>query len=296
MLGVLPGFVAVGELGYVWKRTLLENRLCGCGRRFLECPFWDRVGVEAFGGWEAVDLDAVLSLGHTVGRHRFIPLLLAPRLSPEFERKMRKYGELMSTLYRAIGVVSGSRVIVDSTLDPTLAFVLRRQPDIDLRLVHLVRDSRGTAFSWTRRIERSDTAEPSGYIRTYHPASTAVRWTLDHLLVHVLSALGSEATRVRYEDLVTSPRTEIARIVEDLGEDVRGGDLAFLTAPHIVLGQDHTVAGNRMRLQHGRFTLQLDDEWKTALGERDRALTTVLSWPLLRAYGYTRRPALRRSR
>jgi hypothetical protein len=55
LLGALPGFEAVGEVGRIWDKGLIENVTCGCGRPFRDCSFWSRVGDRAFGGWDAVD-------------------------------------------------------------------------------------------------------------------------------------------------------------------------------------------------------------------------------------------------
>jgi hypothetical protein len=149
MLGELPGFVSTGEVRFIWERGLVENRLCGCGEPFRECPFWRSVGEEAFGSWDALDADDVVALDRSVNRHRYIPLLVAPRLSRSFERRLERYVEILSRLYAAIDRVSGGACVVDSTKDPPFAFLLRRVPTLDLRVVHLVRDSRGVAFSWT---------------------------------------------------------------------------------------------------------------------------------------------------
>ncbi|MEK8106123.1 hypothetical protein NKG94_14870 [Micromonospora sp. M12] len=40
VLGQLPGFFAAGELRYLWRRGLLENRPCGCGSPLADCPVW----------------------------------------------------------------------------------------------------------------------------------------------------------------------------------------------------------------------------------------------------------------
>ena len=46
MVGQIPAHRSTGELGYITTHSLQENRLCGCGARFLDCPFWTRVGQE----------------------------------------------------------------------------------------------------------------------------------------------------------------------------------------------------------------------------------------------------------
>jgi hypothetical protein len=287
MLGQIPGVVSTGELAYIWTHGLKQNRLCGCGARFLDCPFWTSVGREAFGGWNAVDVERMLALERNVNRHRFVPFLLRPRIRPQFDRDLRAYGAVLSALYRGIHVVGRSRVIVDSTIDPAYGFLLRHVPDLDLRLVHLVRDSRGTSHSWTRKVQRSDRVDDLVYMRRFHPALTAMRWTLYHSLVDVLGHVGLTACVVRYEDVATAPREQVMRIARAIGVAIDPTrDLDFIGDGEVELGTNHTVAGNRMRLHRGTLPLRVDDAWRGDLSAGHRRAVTLASWPLLRQYGY----------
>jgi hypothetical protein len=295
MLGELPGFVSTGELGYLWTRGLQENRLCGCGSRFHDCAFWERVGLSAFGGWGQLDSADVARLRGEVLRHRFAHLLLAPRVSRTFEAKLRPFAELLARLYTGIAAVSGARVIVDSTVDAPYGFLLRHVPNLDVRTVHLVRDSRATAFSWTKRVPRADYLDEATFLPTFHPADTALRWTADHLLVHLLARLGGGALLLRYEDLVADPRSKLNLVARSAGEAVQSADLTFVRPGCVELGLGHTVAGSRMRLQRGEVPLELDDGWRDRLPSGHRRAVTALSLPLLAGYGYLSPPTGGRS-
>ncbi|MGH2944718.1 MAG: sulfotransferase [Solirubrobacteraceae bacterium] len=286
MLGEIPGVISTGELAYLWTHGLEQNQLCGCGQRFLECPFWHEVGQRAFGGWSNVDVDAMLRLERAVNRHRFLPLLLEPRLSPEYDRRLRRYAEILGRIYHGIQQAGGARLIIDSTIDPAYGFLLRHVPNLDLRLVHLVRDSRATAFSWTRLQRKTDRVDAVVYQRRFRPGATALRWTAYHLLVHALGKTGVRPMLVKYENVIASPRDEIERIMQHAEEPIRGDMLGFLAPGDVRLGVNHTVAGSLMRLRRGPLPIRLDDEWHHALAARDRRTVTLLSWPLLRAYGY----------
>ena len=89
-------------------------------------------------------------------RHRNIPLLALPRLFPEHARKVDRYAELTARVYAAILTVSGAEIVVDSTKNPPYAYFLRRAPGVGLRVLHLVRDSRGVVHSWMKRVERPE--------------------------------------------------------------------------------------------------------------------------------------------
>jgi len=287
MLGQLPGVFSTGELAYIWSHGLSENRLCGCGARFLDCSFWNRVGETAFGGWEQVDVDRMVALERAVNRHRYVPFLLVPQISPAFRRKLEEYACVLGRIYRAILAVSGAHLIVDSTIDPAYGFVLTHVSGLDVQLVHMVRDSRATAFSWTRWQRRRDRVDEVMYQRRFHPAMTAARWVIYHLLIHVLARrTGPPKTRILYEHVVASPKDQICRIMRDVGEPVDETQLAFLRHGEATLETNHTVAGSLMRLKKGPLPIRLDDEWTSALTSRHRRLVTLITWLLLRAYGY----------
>ncbi|MDP8911041.1 MAG: sulfotransferase [Actinomycetota bacterium] len=286
MLGQIPHLIPVGELRFIWKRGLVENQLCGCGARFRDCEFWTTVGEVAFGGWDAVDVNEMVELEDSIDRHRFLPLLLFPRLSPTYARRLRRYAELVSRLYHGIEAAAGGGIVVDSTKDPPFAFLLRRVPGLDVRVVHLVRDSRGVAFSWTKRVQKPERVDRVEHMDVYHPVGMSFRWLVYNVLVHLLERVGVPRLLLRYESLVTAPEEEIRRIIRHAGEEVRDEDLDFLEDGSVELGVHHTVAGNPMRFSRGRIALRVDDEWKTQLDRAQQRLIAVLTWPLLKRYGY----------
>jgi len=292
MLGRLPGFVAVGELGYIWDRGLTENMACGCGTSFRQCSFWTRVGEEAFGGWDAFDARAALDLrkqvtlrGLPMSHPSSLPLIAAARIWPAYQEKVRRYAWLMKRLYHGIRMTSGASVIVDSMKQPYHVYVARRVPEIDLRVVHLVRDSRGVAYSQTKWVERQSALAGPYRVRR-SPVKTGVRYLWINLAYHMLGRSGVPMIRVEYETFVLSPREEIMRIAGFAGARPNEDDLGFIHGDDLELPTDHLVAGNRMRLQAGRLILRVDDEWRTRLSDRHRRTVSLLTWPLLSRYGY----------
>jgi hypothetical protein len=295
LLGQLPGFFSTGELAYIWTHGLQENRLCGCGARFLDCEFWTEVGRVAFGGWERVDADRMRELELSVNRHRYVPFLVEPRLSRAFRRSLEGYTDVLSRIYAAIAVISGNDVIVDSTIDPAYGLLLRHVPSLDLRVVHVVRDSRATAFSWTRWQRRTDRVDTEMYQRRFRPPVTALRWMIYHGLTTALETLQREQLVIRYEDVVADPAAQIRRVTSFIDRPISSDDLSFLGQGQAEMGVNHTVAGSVMRLNCGPLAIRLDDEWTRALPKRQRLAVNALSFPLLRHYGYVDRALWKRA-
>jgi hypothetical protein len=292
LLGQLPGFVDVGELRYMWTRRLGKrgNVLCGCGTLLHECPFWEQVGDEAFGGWDALDAAHVLALERAVERERLLPLLLEPRVSRTYVTKLTEYADLLGRLLRGISRVSRARVVVDGSKLLSRALVLRHVGGIDLSFLHIVRDSRGVAFSWSKRIARPETVGTVAYMPRFGPAAVSARWLYHNVGAHLLGLLGHPHAFMRYEMFVEDPRAELSRILQVLGQadSVRG--LGFL-GQEMSLKPTHSVWGNPMRLDTQAVAIRLDDQWRRDMRQRDRRVVTALTWPLLYAYGYTGRHA-----
>ena len=83
-------------------------------------------------------------------------------------------------------------------------------------------------------------------------------------------------------------RNPAARLLAVLRFAGVGGpdDLGFLRDDTASLAQSHTVDGNPMRFATGPLTIRVDEEWRSRMGERDRAIVSTLTAPLLHHYGY----------
>ena len=288
MLGRLDDVWSVGELVHLWERGVKENNRCGCGQRFAACPFWHRVGQVAFGGWDRLDIEEVLALKASVDRNRYLPLMVLPGLSPAYRARMERYLALLERLYAAVGEVSGRPLVVDASKHASAAFLIRRLRGADLRLVHLVRDSRGVAFSWTKRMRRTEVVEGDALMATNTPLHMSARYLGYNLLFHLLRRLGVPTLRLRYESLVRDPVPELTRVLGHAGRAPAAGELRFVGDGWVELAPSHALAGNPMRFRSGRVPLRVDEEWRGQLRRRHRLVTSVSTWPLLLAYGYLR--------
>lgn len=281
MLGQIDSFFSVGELSYVWDRNVIENRVCGCGLPFDECPVWSKVIEEAFGGIDGVNAYEMIALRDSGARTRHVPLMLMPFGEVVLENRLRRYLDNLGSLYRAIGKTTRSRVIVDSSKLPSYGYALGMVPDVDLYVVHLVRDPRAVTHSWSRKVVQPDT----GTAMTVHSsARSSLIWDAWNASVEAIWRGHSDRyLRLRYEDFVRSPREAIEQVLDLLGEAAR---LPFVGEREVELGATHTVAGNPSRFKTGKVELKLDEEWKTKMKPSDKRIVTALTWPLLRRYGY----------
>ena len=292
LLGELPGVCSAGEVVHLWQRGVFDGERCGCGEPFGSCPFWREVGRVAFGGWTEVDVRRITELRCRVDRSRFIPLLAAPVLRPSVRRELDEYLGYYQRIYSAIAEISERPTVVDSSKHASLAFCLRWQAQLDLRVVHVVRDSRAVAFSWTRRVSRPESSSAT-YMTTYSPSTTAGLWNAQNGALALLAIEGVPTLRVRYEDLVIAPSATLARVADFAGIAAGSAQLGFLGSDADARWADlhaaHTASGNPMRFTTGKIAIRMDDRWRTAMPAPARRTVTALTLPLLARYGYAGR-------
>jgi hypothetical protein len=91
---------------------------------------------------------------------------------------------------------------------------------------------------------------------------------------------------VRYESFVRHPGEEVRRIASFAGVMIEDAALSSIDGNMVTLPEDHLVAGNRMRFASGAIELHIDDEWARKLTRAQRRTVSLVTWPLLRRYGY----------
>jgi hypothetical protein len=286
LLGQVPGLCSVGELVHIWRRGLVDGQLCGCGEPFPACAFWSKVGEIAFGGWDGVDAAEMLRLQRRVDRNRYIPLMILPRLWPAYGRRMRAYASRLGRLYQAIAEAAGGQIVVDSTKHASTAFLLRRVEGIELRVIHLVRDPRGVAYSWTKQVRKPEVPDRDEYMPRYHPVRMAARWLVYNLLFHLHRWMGTPSVFLRYESLIDDPAGEVRRVLGAVGARSAPERLGFIDGSQVTLAPSHSVAGNPMRFREGSLPLRVDAAWRRAMEPRQQRAVALLTWPLMRRYGY----------
>jgi len=284
ILGQIEGFFCVGELRFIWERNFIENRLCGCGVRFLDCEVWRQVLDTAFGSIEHINVHEMVSLCQKA-RTRHLPLLLIPQGRQLAGTYLRKYLNNVEKLYRAIHSCTNSRVIIDSSKFPSYGCLLGMIPAIDLHVVHLIRDARAVAYSWWQRRKVEPDRAKHPYMERHHPIKSSLLWNSwnataeifwRHTPVHYMA--------LRYEDFIDKPRESTEQILSLVGEhDLQ---LPFVNEREVKLGFNHTVSGNPNRFRTGTVRLRRDEEWMSRMTLSNRVLVTLLTWPLLMKYKY----------
>ena len=273
ILGNHPEIESFGDLIDLTRFGWLNNELCSCGKNGNDCPFWSRVQHE-WVKYASITIEEYLALQNTFEHIRSIP-----RLCKEKVRKSTKfmlYEDHTLLLFKAIRAVSNKPFIADASKTPGRAFALSLMPEIDLRLIHLVRDARGVAFS-----KKKPTIPPATPVLV-----SAVIWVLVNIFsTWVCRQLGAEkARRIRYEDFTDTPE----KILNEIGP-LSGVDLTDIAAA-VSVGESmhigHIIAGNRIRMDGGVLPRSADREWTGKPSINERCLIKIIAGGLMRYYGF----------
>lgn len=285
------GFFSVGELRYVWTRNFQENQLCASGEPFRESPFWQKVVEEAYGGFDQIDAAYVESLREKVERLRYQPRIWLDQkgiktLTEDYQATLREYQGYLGKLYQAIQKVSNCDYILDSSKNSPHAYMLHTMDDVDLYVLHLIRDSRAFAYSWQRKKVRPEIHWKTEYMAQFPISLSIRRWNSENVLVAMLDSIGAPYKRLRYEDFAHDPQSGLDVIWDLLGlTQYKLQDL--LDRYQHDDKPNYSVSGNPIRFgERKEIKIRLDEEWQENMPFRQKLFMTLGTLPLLLWYRY----------
>jgi hypothetical protein len=201
---------------------------------------------------------------------------------------MEEYRQALGRLYRGVQAATGSRVIVDGSGYPAQAYLLQSITDIDLYVLHLVRDARAVVYSFTSRkkkVEADLEGKHDHYMGSDSLLASSLAWDMYSSVIE--STWGDDPQRyalLRYEDFAQNPKAVMEWCLRFIDED--GAKLPFVNDREVSLDVTHTFSGNPGRFRRGSTVIRLDDEWQYKMSLSQRALVTTVALPWLRRFGY----------
>jgi hypothetical protein len=283
IVGEMPEFTSLGEFRDVSDGKPLSTHLCACGLAMPDCPFWGDIMADVLDSI-GVDSAGLHELLRSTSRQRYLPRLLVEQRKGSEGHSLPGYARYLHGVYERVVERSGRPSIMDSSKSPSDVLLLANHPDVELHLVHLVRDPRAAAFSWSR--PKGDPGKGGDTIPIYSPLVSSRKWLGHNLAIEMFlhTVLRERYQLVRYEDLMADPHAVLRRIVTGFGSDP--SSLPLVGERAVQLGPCHAVGGNPMRFSNGMMTLELDARWMAGMAVSDRVLATLPTLPLLYRYRY----------
>lgn len=285
LLGQIDGWADVGELHHIWDRELIEKQVCGCGQQIRDCTFWNPIIHDLSEKSGAVDPSRMIQLRETLFRSRHLLLPAFLQFGGRNREALEEYLSGLRQLYRSIRDVSGATVIVDSSKIPMQAYCLGLIDDIELHILHLVRDPRAVAYSWSVRKKKQLDALGQPQTLEIKLLKTTLIWTAwNYIIGKKTRTTASSYQLVRYEDFVRNPDDTIRRIRDTVGD--HDAALPSIVEESVELVPTHTFSGNPGRFKTGPTAIHEDDEWRRRLPVWTKILVSCLSLKGLIDYGY----------
>ena len=181
---------------------------CTCGELARECPFWLKI------------------------REQYRP----------YEDKPEQ--EKTPQLFNLILDLSGSEYVGDVTHNADYAQQLMDIPEIDLYLIHIVRDGRGVVFSRLRKDYKLGVLQQQrGWEHIKRVFTVSRRWAgQNREFSRLVEKLGPKGVEISYEDMCRDPRTALKTIgaclnldFTAIGEQLASGQ-PFKKPPHLIRG------------------------------------------------------------
>ncbi|PKF61431.1 hypothetical protein CW745_08825 [Psychromonas sp. psych-6C06] len=302
LLGAHPDLCSVGEL----KAINLGDKnsyLCSCKTLVGQCHFWQGVTEKmASKGHDFCISDAGTDIrtGATPYMLRLLrPLVRAPfmelirdsllSLSPVWRKQLPYLQKRNADYARSIAEQAGVDTVVDSSKIGIRLKYLLQNPELDVKVIWIVRDGRGVSLAYKNPSEFADAKDPklrgggAGKTQEHHRGVEigAQEWVKCNKETQaILNTMPKKNwMRVRYEDICNETDKTLDQIFDFIGVDASKKRLDFKTV-------EHHVVGNGMRLDDSEV-IQLDDRWKTQLDEQDLATYYQVAGECHHELGYT---------
>ncbi len=267
LLGEMQGFVNVGEAArYLFDSPMQARGVpCGCGNPVPDCPFWKETVA-------AIPPELAASGADLVRMRRFPSMLMRGKDAAV----PAKYGPIMAAVgevYRKVVRDTGCEIIVDSSKNPANALLVSLVPNVELHVLHVVRNPQNVVSSWTKK---------KGYLATHSPGKVIAWWWSYNILSEALKLRAKTYRRVRYEDFVRDPRALLQQVAIDTVGQER--PIAFLNGTEATFHLQHVLAGNPDKLDSGKIKIEGDS--KVTPAKSRKLLVDLLTFPLQLRYQY----------
>lgn len=284
LLGAHPEIATVGEMnGVNSARVDISRYRCSCGQLLTECRFWrtiqqnmqDRGFEFEFADFGTRFIPSRRSLGDrlqwgSLGSNALESMRDSiAQIWPGHRERLNRLVARNEAFVEAVLEVMGKRVFVDTSKSPLRFRYLSRFSALDVRVVHLVRDVRGTVASTLRRNKDM----------SVHQAARG--WVTTNLgIERLLRTFKSESKMtLMYEEFCQDPGASLGDLCRFFGVDSSIDLLDLQAIP------EHHIIGNTIR-ERPISIINLDQRWKGELDPEQLKIINRIAGHLDSRYSY----------
>lgn len=277
LLGILldlhSDVVSPGEIHNV-GRFRKGKRPCSCGNNVHTCSYWSSI----MKNWQELNthesIDQTITKAFKIENFKsslawFKIVFNYPFQSNYFKNYLKgKYN-----FFKAIKEESGKSVVVDISKNPLRAYALSKHPNIDLRVIHLVRDGRGVSYSIMKKSNRKQ--------KPFWRA--ALYWVFINRVSNFVFKKIEKSGLIKYEDLIKNPTDTLAKISKITDVDLQ--TVMAKSEFNVAQEESHIMAGNILRKSKS-IKLKMDVEWQQKMQPKQLKSFRIIARKTLKKYGY----------
>ena len=253
VLGNDKSIVNAGEVyNYKWffDSAIQNNRKCSCQSDLLSCRYWDEV-------------------------RKLTKSSIGDDLPDLKIRNKKQFIKNNLAVFQSICKVSKKHILLDSSKRVYRLSLLEKSDEIELVILHLVRDVRAYAYS-SFKTEIKKGASNLVYFKK------ASSWFIKNLFVYIKNFHKPNYLLIRYEDFVLNPDRNLSKIYDKLKIESSIMD-DLLNSKQ---SESHQFSGNSRVFDQSNINLKLDTRYLSEVSNLYWAISTLISFPALKLFGY----------
>jgi len=304
LLGSHPQIATIGEMK-LSPTALGDLKLyrCSCGQLIQKCHFWQKVKETMTDRGFDFDLNCA-GTDYRIVESRYAKRCLGPIHRGRLLEILRDTALVMSSCWReqlpkihkrnaalasTVSEITGADIVIDSSKIGLRLKYLLKNPELDVKVIRLIRDGRAVALTYMDPARFADAKDPTmraggmGGDRENEQlpmvkAAHAWRRCVEEA-ENILQCLApSQWIEIRYEELCEDVSNTLRGVFVFLGVDPQEYKTDFRSiAQHVV--------GNGMRLD-STSEIRLDERWRQKLTEHDLEIFDDIAGKMNRQYGY----------
>ncbi|MEM1328000.1 MAG: sulfotransferase domain-containing protein [Bacteroidota bacterium] len=285
ILNELDDAFNVNELAFMPLNGIEKNYPINTGERFSDSEIWQEI---------LANYQTKNQLNHLHYRPHLIPntrQLVGEQLLPFYKaanKQLEQYKTALNNLFHAIFEEIKAEIIIDSSKVAPYVHAVSQLADFDIYVLHLVRDPRAVAYSWQKKIKRSDVEKNDEvFMEEYSPRKSSISWQLVNQYAESLkNRTDLKYHFLKYEDFAQQPEKHLAQLLQFLNYSKDAIEINDNSIP--LHRTDYGIWGNpNVRQQKEQLRIKYDSDYKKQLHPSTTRTATFWSLPLLLRYGYS---------
>jgi hypothetical protein len=263
-LGTNNDIQVLGEMHQLFEH-IHELIPCSCGKTLKKCDYWSKV-LEHLPQKEFIEVNDLKNICQSVEKHTMI---IHHLLNGNNFKKAKQYLPFLENIFTSCNQVNGKPVLLDSSKYISRALALRNIENIDLKVIYMVRDSRGVVNSFSKQVQTSrGTISSILYYLIVNLAAQIVCWT----------GLRGKYIKVRYEDMMEHPDDFFKKLEKFLGSDLK--KTCELVASRGDFKTGHLIGGNRLK-KNKTIKFKADVKWNLSQSRMKQFLIYICTFPIM---------------